>query len=108
MTQFNSWGPLYWNFLHSVAARYPDNPSNEEKIGMSQFLNVLPQLIPCKTCREHTIAFFNANQHNLGEFLSSKTSLFFLFWAFHNNVNKRLGKKMMPLQEAKIIYNVVD
>ena len=45
MTQFNSWGPLYWNFLHSVAARYPDNPSNEEKIGMSQFLNVLELLV---------------------------------------------------------------
>lgn len=108
MVALTSWGPVYWKFLHLLAVTYPDKPSYKDKVGMSQFLTYFPNLIPCETCRNHTVTFFRSNSQQINQALESKQELFYFFWMFHNSVNTRIGKPVISFQEAKILHNYFD
>ena len=98
------WGPVYWNFLHTMSMRYPNEPTSEDAVAMLQFFSILPQLIPCISCRTHAATFFNKYAGDLETVVSSRYNLFFFFWAFHNAVNQRLNKSHMSLEEAISLY----
>ena len=40
-------------FLHSIAAYYPDTPSNEQQADMKQFMHLYSKIYPCEECAEH-------------------------------------------------------
>ena len=41
------WGPHAWIFLHSVTLEYPDNPTDEDKQNMINFIDSLGNVLPC-------------------------------------------------------------
>ena len=45
-------GYYTWNFLHTMAAYYPDKPSDKEKSLMSGFFNGFSEFYPCKPCQK--------------------------------------------------------
>lgn len=45
-------GKSTWNLIHSVAASFPENPTEEEKKNVSDFFISLSKVYPCPHCRD--------------------------------------------------------
>lgn len=59
----NYWGPCAWQFLHDAATGIDD----ESMQYFVQLVALLPHILPCKTCREHTAEYLKTtpvNVHN--------------------------------------------
>ena len=99
------WGPMLWYSLHNGAANYPPdkrNISNQIKIHMKNWINALPLMIPCADCANHAVEYISRS--DLDKAVVDRESLFKYFVDFHNHVNKKLGKRIISLDEAKSIY----
>ena len=46
-------GYYSWNLLHTMAAYYPEKPSDSQKGMMKQFITSFAEFYPCKTCSSH-------------------------------------------------------
>ena len=46
-------GRSTWNYLHTMAAYYPDNPSQEQQCEMSSFVKLFSKFFPCEDCASH-------------------------------------------------------
>lgn len=58
-------GRATWGLLHTMAAFYEDNPSDNQKRDMKTFLEVLSRVYPCEHCakdfrKEYVITFKDA------------------------------------------------
>lgn len=51
----NELGRSTWNLLHTMAAVYPDNPSDEQKQNVKSFFNILSQTYPCDVCAKDLV-----------------------------------------------------
>ena len=80
------WGPHAWFFIDSVIMAYPNNPNNNDKQRINQFLNLLQYMLPCEKCR------YNYSQHLseyplTDEILSNKDNLLKWVINIHNLSN---------------------
>jgi FAD-linked sulfhydryl oxidase len=81
-------GTSTWNFLHTMAAYYPNNPTDNEKNDMKVFFHLLAKFYPCTSCAEDlqeqlkTSSPKTDSQYQLSQWLCT----------IHNEVNKKLGK----------------
>jgi hypothetical protein len=89
------WGPKLWEVMHTFSFSYPPNPSNIEKQAAFNFYTSLAPLIPCKTCSQHCLEYVRTHPPTL----NSKDNLIDWVFNFHNEVNKRLGKRMYTKRE---------
>ena len=46
-------GRSTWNFLHTMAAYYPDNPSQQQQNDMASFVKIFSKFYPCEDCASH-------------------------------------------------------
>ena len=97
-------GPPMWKMYHTMAIRYPNNPSSIYKTKMEHVIKNIPLLLPCDKCKNHASAFIDINKDNIGFICSSKNNLFNFFVDFHNTVNKRHNKKTITYEEAMKLY----
>jgi hypothetical protein len=97
------WGPSFWFTLHNCANNYPVSANNIYKKYSKGFIQGIPFMIPCKSCAEHAKYFIQ--KHNLDLICSGKEEMFVFFWKFHNEVNKRHGKKELSLEKVKEMYS---
>jgi hypothetical protein len=98
------WGPSLWLVCHVGANNYPKNPSKITIDKMKKFIEGLPYILPCENCFEHASSYVDSIKNNLDEICSSRDNLFKSFNDFHNFVNKRTNKKIIPLEAAKDMY----
>lgn len=93
------WGRYIWTSIHIVALGYPDNPSNIDKQNYKNFYTNIWTVLPCQTCAD------NYQRHlqelPIDEHLSDNMSLFKWTVDLHNIVNKELGQRQIPFEEAK-------
>jgi hypothetical protein len=96
------WGPRFWTFLHQICFSFPENPTSIEKLIYKQILVCFVKMIPCPSCQKHFIELLN--KYPVDNSMTSRETL--ILWAntIHNKVNKRLGKPIIDLSEAKLIY----
>lgn len=57
----NELGNSTWDLIHTLAAYYPENPSNEQKLAAVQFFQALSLLYPCHICAEDFIDSVSKN-----------------------------------------------
>jgi len=88
----NRWGPLGWMTLHSIAANYPDNPTQSDVQILSRFLECFRETISCPSCKGHFTAMITTYKKQHPEWANSKFDLFIAVCRLHNTVNRRLDK----------------
>lgn len=84
-------GRATWTFLHSMAAYYPDQPSQTIKQDAHNVLSALPSLYPCEYCRDHLKEYYQ--QHPIDQATNSRSSLSMYLCRVHNDVRTRQGKR---------------
>ncbi|CAK9299478.1 unnamed protein product [Gordionus sp. m RMFG-2023] len=84
----NELGKVSWSFLHTLAAYYPKEPSNEDKKDMETFINLVAKFYPCDICAED---FKNQIKRNFPK-LKSQFDLSMWLCQIHNEINERLNK----------------
>lgn len=53
MTDFETWGPVFWWVMHCVAANFPPNPTEEQRQDATTWMHKLAPMLPCGTCGTH-------------------------------------------------------
>lgn len=92
-------GPGVWFSLHLLALNSNTDQSKE------YFRNYLGSVIKnfwCHKCRVHATRYVTNNP--IEDFDGLTHGYFTYTWKFHNDVNKRLGKKLMDWQTAFDLY----
>lgn len=97
------WGKHGWFFLHYTSLGYPKKPSLEDKKYYRQFIESLPHILPCESCRNHFHQ--NLKYYNMSDVLSSRKNIFEFFVDMHNKVNKKNKKRLYTYQE---VYKYFD
>jgi hypothetical protein len=86
-----TWGPYVWKGLHAIAAQCDIANDGE---GFWNYLTNLANVLPCETCKKHMQSYIASNPKPASQFFEYTV-------AFHNNVNARLGKKLINAEEAR-------
>lgn len=81
-----------WNLLHSVAAWYPDRPSEDDRTAARNLVAALARFYPCTYCAED----FRSNVNDNPVKTASREELSQWLCEQHNVVNEKLGKKRFP------------
>ena len=91
------WGPNAWSFLHTLAYAYPVHPTLKQQQAMQKLLTSLTDLLPCSECRQHWAYLLSRHPMPLGHTTQALPA-----WLVdrHNDVNKRLGKKLFTHEMA--------
>ena len=96
------WGPHYWIFLHTVSYTYPLHPTAVTKRKYYDLINNFSLFIPNQKIGND----FNKLLDNfpVTPYLVNRDS--FIRWVhfIHNQINKKLNKPEISLQEALKIY----
>lgn len=100
----NIWGPHYWATLHFISSTYDNKPNQSIKLTMKNFIQSLPVFLPCKECQDHAFEFIKKTDINT--VIQSRKELFTFFFNFHNELNKRLKKPLMKMEDALNKYYV--
>lgn len=104
------WGPLLWKTMHSfgrVLKEVKDGALRETLTReTSNLFDLLLRSIPCPSCRNH------ATQYKMTHRIPNANTQTNAFeeWAykFHNEVNRRIQKVMISIDQAKQLYINVD
>jgi thioredoxin-like negative regulator of GroEL len=87
-----SLGRQTWFFLHTLAAKYPEYPSEIDQRAVRNLIGSLGQLYPCKLCRNHLR--LKLMQDSLGPVRTeNRTALATWLCELHNMVNVDTGKE---------------
>lgn len=90
------WGPGAWLFLHSITLNYPHDPTPRDKENIVSLFTMVGKNLPCFYCRENYL-------RHLKEYpIQTNSKIELVNWLIdvHNDVNKELGKPVLPRQEA--------
>jgi FAD-linked sulfhydryl oxidase len=94
------WGKEAWRFIHYVALNYPDTPTETDKSKYLNFINALPDVLPCPICGIH----FADNKEKHPPLLDNRIDFFKWTVDMHNFVNEVNDKKKLSYEDA---YNQV-
>lgn len=81
-------GNAAWKLLHTILARYPEQPNQKERLHLEQYIWSFAQVYPCGDCARHFILLLEKYPPQTN---SRKNAA---MWGcfIHNQVNRRLGK----------------
>lgn len=82
-------GRSSWNLLHSITAKYPKSPSDEQKLEMKQFLTIFSHVYPCNWCASDFEKFIKVKAPKL----NSREEFGRWMCEAHNEVNAKLKKE---------------
>jgi FAD-linked sulfhydryl oxidase len=92
-------GRATWTFLHTLAANFPERPSNREKNDMTTFMRTLGRFYPCWSCAEDFRAWMErGNEPRTG----SRREFERWMCGAHNEVNRKLGKEGFDCSERSL------
>ncbi|GAA5898616.1 hypothetical protein JCM6882_000880 [Rhodosporidiobolus microsporus] len=81
-------GRASWKLLHTMAARFPENPTADEREAFKSYLFLFSRLYPCGECA----AEFQSLLRRFPPQTSSRSTASMYLCHLHNQVNSRLGK----------------
>lgn len=83
-------GRASWGYLHTLAAYYPERPTQRQRDEMAELIRLFMKLYPCAYCADRSVEqierepihLHNASQRDLAQWMCRA----------HNEVNERIGK----------------
>lgn len=97
-------GPPVWFTLHTGAAHLPENLSPVSLTRIKAFIDGIPDmLVACEVCSEHARGYIEKNKGRINSFKTG-SDIFNFYVDFHNDVNKRLNKRLFSYEEARALY----
>lgn len=103
----NQWGPAGWEMLHVFSHSFAQDPNDDDRHRMHSLLHLFAIHLPCPSCRRH---FSELLQRELptpnAPALVSRDALVAFVNDAHNEVNRRLGKRTVRLQEHYRVFSV--
>lgn len=87
-------GNSTWTLLHSIAAKFPTNPTTKQQQDLKGFVSTFAQLYPCLFCAEDFREYLNTNEVNV----ASQDDFGKWLCRAHNSVNVKLGKPEFDCQ----------
>lgn len=98
------WGKYFWIGLNFIGYAYPENPSDEDKQNVKNYIMSLGKVIPCDRCRGN---FVNHLQKLPLDDIVLESRNNFINWLvnFHNEVNIMLEKRTISVNEYHNIMN---
>ena len=96
------WGPPLWYEMHTKTFKYPENPTNRDKLYITQYFNEFKNTLPCDKCKVHYRSYLLMRP--LQYYVNNKESLVRWLIDLHNQVNSRTGKRILSYEEVKAIY----
>jgi mitochondrial FAD-linked sulfhydryl oxidase len=87
-------GRCGWGLLHTLAAHYPDNPSDEWIDTHNRFYLAFSKVYPCKSCAVH----FNYLIKQEPPELQNRAAISLWTCKMHNEINKMLNKEIFPCE----------
>jgi FAD-linked sulfhydryl oxidase len=97
------WGPSFWKSLHLLSLAYPESPSQVDLDSHKQYLYALARVLPCPICRQHFQSYLS--EVDIDSILKNKDSFVRFLFSVHNDVNKRLNKKVWTYEQFYAHYN---
>ncbi|EQC40152.1 hypothetical protein SDRG_02802 [Saprolegnia diclina VS20] len=91
-------GRATWGMLHTMAAYYPETPSDAMKQHATNFIQALGQLYPCKYCATDFAENIVASPPKV----DSRVDLSLWLCEQHNIVSKKLQKKLFQCTIAAL------
>lgn len=94
-------GRATWKYLHTVMARFPDKPTEDESNALKTYIHLFQRLYPCGECAEH----FGEIIKKFPPQVSSRSAA--AVWAchVHNEVNKSLNKEIFDCANIGDFYD---
>jgi hypothetical protein len=96
------WGNATWYLFHTISYKLKPEFGSEVPIIFNHIKNICNNL-PCPDCQEHATRFLS--NVNTPLIISSQENLINFLYAFHNNVNKRIGNKVFSKIEHDQMYS---
>jgi hypothetical protein len=98
------WGNQAWFFLHAITLVYPDKPTKNDKINITNFFINTGKVLPCFDCRN------NFNKHLIkfpitDAVLENRENIIKWLVNIHNEVNIINGKSKMNYED--VIHNYI-
>ena len=85
------WGTLFHDMLFFIALQYPASADKNKQQALKMFLSNFFYLLPCPGCSMHAQAYWARFEDRVD--LSSQAAVLQFLVDFHNDINRRLGKK---------------
>lgn len=94
-------GRASWKLFHTMMARFPENPSDDDRVALKTYIQLFARLYPCGDCASHfqkVIAKFPPQT-------SSRNAAAGWACEVHNVVNKRLKKELFDCSKIGDFYD---
>ena len=94
-------GRAAWKLFHTIMARFPDQPSEDEKTALKSYVHLFQRLYPCGECAEHFREILDRFPPQVSTRSAAAT------WAchVHNEVNKSLDKELFDCANIGDFYD---
>lgn len=100
----SEWGPVVWKVLHCITLKIKDEEFSNEREKIIQMISGICSNLPCPQCASHASGLIK--KHNLRN-VKTKSDIIKFVYFMHNEVNKRLKKKIYSFENIQI-YNTID
>ncbi|KAL7934576.1 ERV/ALR sulfhydryl oxidase domain-containing protein [Trichoderma chlorosporum] len=94
-------GRATWKFMHTMVARFPEEPSPEERKTLETFIYLFSRLYPCGDCARH----FRGLLSKYPPQTSSRNAAAGWLCFVHNEVNERLKKPIFDCNNIGDFYD---
>ncbi|KAK8224742.1 FAD dependent sulfhydryl oxidase-like protein Erv2 [Phyllosticta capitalensis] len=94
-------GRAAWKLLHTTFARFPDKPSEDEKVALKNYIHLFQRLYPCGECASHFATILEKYPPQV----SSRSAAAAWGCHVHNQVNKRLQKPFFDCSNIGDFYD---
>ncbi|KAF4123011.1 mitochondrial FAD-linked sulfhydryl oxidase [Geosmithia morbida] len=94
-------GRATWKFMHTMMARFPEKPSDDDRRTLDTFIHLFGRLYPCGDCARH----FRALLAEYPPQTSSRNTAAGWLCFVHNLVNERLEKPVFDCNNLGDFYD---
>jgi hypothetical protein len=99
------WGEATWYFFHTMVEKIMEEYFLELRDQLVEMIKNICSYLPCPVCAEHATNYMR--NVSFASFQTKEDLKIFLF-TFHNDVNKRTGKPLFPLNELDDKYRAAN